>query len=148
MTDRAAAAISGPRLGLGRGSHRSHAASTLYAVERPARSGVMHIDRIELFHVAMPLIYPWRTAYGEDATVHSVLCRMTSGSLAAWGECSSLAAPCYSSEWAGGVFAVAKEWLAPAIVGQSIESGEQLHQRLAHFKGNMFAKAALDSAWW
>ena len=26
----------------------------------------MKIDRIDLFHVAMPLIYPWRTAYGED----------------------------------------------------------------------------------
>jgi len=108
----------------------------------------MHIDRIELFHVAMPLIYPWRTAYGEDATIHSVLCRMTSGSLSAWGESSSLAAPCYSSEWAGGVFAVAKEWLAPAIVGQSLASGEALHARLAHFKGNVFAKAVLDHAWW
>jgi O-succinylbenzoate synthase len=108
----------------------------------------MHIDRIELFHVAMPLIYPWRTAYGEDAAVHSVLCRMTSGSLSAWGEASPLAAPCYSPEWGGGVFAVAKEWLAPAIVGQSIASGDELQAGLAHFKGNPFAKAVLDSAWW
>jgi O-succinylbenzoate synthase len=108
----------------------------------------MHISRIDLFHVAMPLIYPWRTAYGEDATIHSVLCQMTSGSRSAWGESSSLAAPCYSSEWAGGVFAVAKEWLAPALVGQSIASGEDLQSRLAHFKGNVFAKAALDNAWW
>jgi o-succinylbenzoate synthase len=108
----------------------------------------MKIDRIELFHVAMPLIYPWRTAYGEDATIHSVLCRMSSGSLAAWGESSSLAAPCYSSEWAGGVFAVAKEWLAPALIGQTVASGDALHARLAHFKGNVFGKAALDNAWW
>jgi O-succinylbenzoate synthase len=108
----------------------------------------MHIDRIDLFHVAMPLIYPWRTAYGEDAAIHSVLCRMTSGSLAGWGESSSLAAPCYCPEWSGGVFAVLKEWLAPAIVGQSIARGDELQQRLAHFKGNVFGKAALDFAWW
>jgi O-succinylbenzoate synthase len=108
----------------------------------------MHIDRIDLFHVAMPLIYPWRTAYGEDAAVHSVLCRMTSGSLVGWGESSPLAAPCYSPEWGGGVFAVLKEWLAPAIVGQTIDSAEDLQRRLAHFKGNPFAKAALDCAWW
>ncbi len=108
----------------------------------------MKIDRIELFHVAMPLIYPWRTAYGEDATIHSVLCRMSSGSLSAWGESSSLAAPCYSAEWAGGVFAVAKQWLAPALVGQTIGSGDELHSWLSHFKGNVFAKAALDNAWW
>ena len=108
----------------------------------------MHIDRIDLYHVAMPLIYPWRTAYGEDAAVHSVLCRMTSGSVAGWGESSPLAAPCYSPEWGGGVFAAAKEWLAPALVGQTIASGDELQQKLAHFKGNPFAKAALDTAWW
>lgn len=108
----------------------------------------MHIDRVDLFHVAMPLIYPWRTAYGEDAAIHSVLCRMTSGSLVGWGESSPLAAPCYSPEWGGGIFAVLKEWLAPAIVGQTINSADGLQQRLAQFKGNPFAKAALDSAWW
>src|SRR5262245_29173577 len=108
----------------------------------------MRIERIELYHVAMPLIYPWRTAYGEDVAVHSVLCRMTSGSLAGWGESSPLAAPCYSPEWGGGLFAVAKEWLAPAIVGRDIASGDELQARLTYFKGNPFAKAALDCAWW
>ena len=108
----------------------------------------MRIDSIELFHVAMPLIYPWRTAYGEDAACHSVLCRMTSGSVAAWGESSPLAAPCYSPEWAGGLFAVARQWLAPALVGRDINSGEELQQHLAVYKGNPFARGLLDMAWW
>jgi O-succinylbenzoate synthase len=108
----------------------------------------MKIDRIDLYHVAMPLISPWRTAYGEDHEVHSVLCRMQSGSFAGWGESSPLAAPCYSAEWAGGVFAVAKEWLAPALVGQKIAEAHRLQERLAIFKGNPFAKAAFDTAWW
>lgn len=108
----------------------------------------MKIDRIELFHVAMPLIYPWRTAYGEDAEVHSVLCRLTSGSVDAWGEASPLAAPCYSPEWAGGVFATVRDWLAPAIVGTDVPSGTDLQHRLSIFKANPFAKAVLDTAWW
>lgn len=108
----------------------------------------MRIDRIDLFHVAMPLIYPWRTAYGEDATIHSVLCRLTSGSVTAWGESSPLAAPCYSPEWAGGIFAVTRDWLAPALLGMNIESGPHLQERLQLFKGNPFAKATLDCAWW
>jgi len=108
----------------------------------------MRIDSIELCHVAMPLIYPWRTAYGEDANGESVLVRLRSGEWEAWGESAPLAAPCYSPEWAGGVFHVLKEWLAPAILGQEIASGEQLQARLAHFKGNPFAKGALDTAWW
>jgi O-succinylbenzoate synthase len=108
----------------------------------------MKIDRIELFHVAMPLISPWRTAYGEDAAIHAVLCRMTSGSCSAWGESSPLAAPCYSPEWGGGIFAVCREWLAPTLLHQDVVSGEDLQQRLGHFKGNPFAKAILDATWW
>lgn len=108
----------------------------------------MHIDRIDLYHVAMPLIYPWRTAYGEDTAAHAVLCRMVSGSVEAWGESCPLTAPCYSPEWGGGIFTVARDWLAPALIGQEIASGDELQQRLSIYKGNPFAKAILDTAWW
>jgi len=108
----------------------------------------MRIDSIEIHHVAMPLINPWRTAYGEDATVESVLIGMRSGNLVGWGEASPLAAPCYSPEFAAGVFVCIRDWLAPALVGQIVESGDDLQARLAHFKGNPFAKGALDTAWW
>jgi len=108
----------------------------------------MQIDRIDLYHVAMPLIYPWKTAYGEDAAIHAVLCRMSSGSLVGWGESAPFAAPCYSPECASGAFAVARDWLAPAVVGQDILSGHELQDRMALYKGNPFAKAALDVAWW
>jgi o-succinylbenzoate synthase len=108
----------------------------------------MFVNTIHLYHVRMPLVEPWRTAYGEDAAIESILVRMTSGSYEAWAETSPLAAPCYSPEFAAGAFAVLRDWLAPAIVGQEIEFGAALQQRLSHFKGNPFAKAALDNAWW
>ena len=108
----------------------------------------MKIDRIDLFHVAMPLVSPWRTAYGEDAAIHAVLCRMNSGSVDGWGESAPFAAPCYSPEFAGGAFVVARDWLAPQLVGQDLANGPDLQARLSIFKGNPFAKAALDTAWW
>lgn len=108
----------------------------------------MRIDRIDLYHVAMPLIYPWRTAYGEDAAIHAVLCRMTSGSLEGWGETAPFAAPCYSPEWAGGAFHVGREWLGPALLGADVPTADDLQRRLSLFKGNPFAKAAFDTAWW
>ncbi|MEC7567196.1 MAG: o-succinylbenzoate synthase [Planctomycetota bacterium] len=108
----------------------------------------MHIDRLELFHVAMPLLYPWKTAYGEDAAIHSVLCRIDSGSVSAWGESTPLAAPCYSPEWAGGIFHTALHWLGPALLDNDILSGSALQEKLSHIKGNPFAKALFDNAWW
>lgn len=108
----------------------------------------MRIDRIELFHVAMPLIYPWKTAYGEDAAIHSVLCRMSSGSVDAWGESAPFAAPCYSPEWADGIFRLNRDWLAPNLIGKFIDSGDELQAAISLFKGNPFAKSVLDTAWW
>lgn len=108
----------------------------------------MRIERIDLFHVAMPLISPWRTAYGEDAVIESVLVRLTGDGQIGWGETSPLAAPTYSPESAAGVFDVIQTWLAPRVLGQDVTSGRDLQQRLALFKGNPFAKAGLDMAWW
>lgn len=108
----------------------------------------MLIEQIRIEHVAMPLVAPWRTAYGEDAVIESVLVQFRSGRSAGWGEACPLAAPCYSPEWAAGVFFCVRDWLAPRLIGQQIDSGEQLQQRLALVKGNPFAKAALDTAWW
>ena len=108
----------------------------------------MRIDRIDLHHVAMPLIAPWRTAYGEDTAIHSLFCRLSSGSLDAWGESALFAAPTYKPEWGAGVFQLARDWLAPQLLHQQIDSGADLQARLGIFKGNPFAKAAFDIAWW
>lgn len=108
----------------------------------------MNIDRIDLYHVRLPLIYPWRTAYGEDADVHSILVRMRSGSHEAWGESCPLFAPTYSPEATGAAFYLLREIFAPMIVGETVESAQELNERLACFKGNQFAKAALEVTWW
>lgn len=108
----------------------------------------MNIDAIEVFHVALPLKSPWRTAYGEDQHIESLLVRMQSGELHAWGESTPFAVPCYSAEWAGGAFACVRDFLAPELVGKWVESGQALQELLQRFKGNPFAKAALDVTWW
>ena len=107
----------------------------------------MKFDHIELYHVSMPLIEPWRTAYGQDLAIESVVVRSICGDRQAWSETAPFAAPCYSPEWAAGTFDVLKRWLAPAVVGMEIEDAADLARRLNVFKGNPFARAALDEAW-
>lgn len=109
---------------------------------------MVRLDAVDLYRVAMPLTSPWRTAYGEDAACESVLVRGEAGGVTAWAETTPLAAPCYSGEWAGGAFACLRDWLLPAVVGEELASGEEVGERLAHFKGNRFAKAAVDELWW
>lgn len=106
------------------------------------------ITSIELYHVAMPLIYPWRTAYGSDEVIESVLIRMWAGDAFGWGETTPLAMPTYSPEYTAGVYRVIRDILAPRLIGKDLSSGEELQKQFFWIKGNFFAKGGLDGAWW
>jgi len=108
----------------------------------------MRIESIEIFRVAMPLVYPFRTAFGNDDTVESVLVRMSSGNLYGWGEAAPWRLPAYSPEHAAGVFLTVRDFVAPLLLGRDITSDKELQAELRNLKGNQFAKAALDMAWW
>ena len=108
----------------------------------------MRIDSVQLFHVALPLRQPFQSAAGPVDALETVLVRMQSGEAAGWGEASPGNAPLASPDWAAAVFGCLNDWLAPAVVGTIVDSGEALSERLGPFRGNQFAKAALDTAWW
>ncbi|MBM3933288.1 MAG: o-succinylbenzoate synthase [SAR202 cluster bacterium] len=108
----------------------------------------MRIDKLDVYYVAMPLIYPWRTAYGADYDIHSVLVKATSGDHVGWAESTPFFAPTYLPESAGSVFYNVTEIFGPHVVGQEYEKAKDINDRLAIFKGNSFAKAAIEIAWW
>lgn len=108
----------------------------------------MKIERIEIYRVDQPLVYPFRTAFGNNESIESVLVKLSADGVHGWGEGAPWQDPAYCSEWASGQFLVTRDRLGPRLVGQDISSGEQLHERLSIFKGNEFAKGALDNAWW
>ena len=108
----------------------------------------MKIDAIDVYRVHMPLVYPFRTAFGNDESIESILVRLRSGDAFGWGESSPWRMPAYSAECAAGCLLFIREFLAPLILEQDVSSGEQLQTLLAPVKRNEFAKAALDLAWW
>lgn len=108
----------------------------------------MRIDAIELRHVAMPLLHPWKTASHEATAIHAVFARLESDGISGWGEAAPLSDPTYSPEWAATAFTTLETWLAPALLGQDVSTGADLQERVGIFKGNYFAKGVLDCAWW
>ncbi len=108
----------------------------------------MKFERLEIRYVSLPLLYPWRTAYGADAEVDSVLLHVHSGSHDTWAETTPLRAPLYSPEFTWGVYTLISEFLAPVLIGQEFETADALLAALRPFKGNPFAKAGLEIAWW
>src|SRR5690349_14489974 len=108
----------------------------------------MRIESIEVRHVAHPMREAWTTAYGSDAAVHGVMVRMRSGEHQGWSESNPLEHPTYTPEYAAGAFQLVANVLAPKVVGREMESARAVVDALSEFKGNNFAKAALEIAWW
>ena len=108
----------------------------------------MRIESIDIYRVDMPLVYPFRTAFGNAESIESLLVKLTSDGITAWGESAPWRNPGYSPECAETAFLMMKKMLAPLILGKDIQSGQQLQDLLKPVKGNFFAKAGFDIAWW
>ena len=108
----------------------------------------MRIDEVSVFHVSMPLKAPWKTSFSVETAIDTVLVRLRSGDTVGWGETAPYAVPQFCPEWAAGVFLLIRDVFAPLVTGREIDSGAALQDLLGSFKGNWFAKAALDTAWW
>lgn len=108
----------------------------------------MKIESIKIARVALPLVYPFRTAYGDDEVIESILVRLSNGSSHGWGEGTCFRAPAYCPESAATQFIISRDFIAPLLLNQEIASGKELQDRLKAIKGNYFAKGAFDLAWW
>ncbi len=108
----------------------------------------MKIDRLEIYRVAMPLISPFNTAFGDTDTVESIIVKLVSGNTVGWGETAPWRYPAYTSESAAGAYLTIVNFLAPLVIGKDIDSGGTLQKIFSSVKGNPFAKAGIDLAWW
>lgn len=108
----------------------------------------MKIDAIDVYWMKLPLAFVWKTSYADQFVTDTILVRMEGGGHEAWGESCPPFIPAYSAEHTSAVFHTLREHMVPRIIGQDIETAQDLLDRLAFIKGNQFARAALDIAWW
>jgi O-succinylbenzoate synthase len=108
----------------------------------------MRIDEIGIHRVRLRLKAPFRVSTFAISENEAVFVRLVSGSELGWGEGTAMKLPFYSPESAATAFIVARDFIAPSLIGQDICSGEELQERMYAIRGNCFAKAAFDHAWW
>jgi O-succinylbenzoate synthase len=106
------------------------------------------LERIELHHIALPLVHPFETSFGREATRPCVLVSVHSGDLTGWGECTAGSGPWYSSETVETAWYVLREFLVPLLLGQQIGTPAAAAAGFARVRGHQMAKAALENAVW
>lgn len=111
--------------------------------------GVMEIvERIQLTHVRIPLVEPFRISNGVVAEKDAIVVEVECDGLKGWGESSPMAGSFYSSDTPEICWRELIGCLAPAIVGRRFAGLDEASDYVAASAGSNFAKAGIETALW
>jgi O-succinylbenzoate synthase len=106
----------------------------------------MKIERLELFHLGMPLVHPFETSFGRVSDKETVVVRAESGGVVGWGEAPVAAAPGYSYETVQTAWHIIRDFLAPRLKGAEIARAGPLAGFFGFVRGHPMAKAGIEMA--
>lgn len=108
----------------------------------------MKIERIDLYHISLPLVSPFETSFGRQTERPCLIVVLHSEGLTGWGECVANSKPGYSYETVQTAWHVLTEFLIPAVIDKDLQEPEAMRDWLRFVRGHPLAKAALDQAAW
>lgn len=108
----------------------------------------MKIEAITLRQVEMPLVNFFETSFGRIYSRRMLLVTLHCEGVDGWGECVADEAPYYSGEWVDGAEHVIQQFLAPMLLGKTVEKGSDIPALLARVRAHRMAKGALENAMW
>jgi len=109
------------------------------------------VRTVELREVALPLVRPFRTSFGEERDKRAILVRVVMAigddEVEGWGECVASADPLYSEEWLEGSWLILRNYLGPALLRSgSITTPAEVEELIGVVRGHPMAKAAVVAA--
>jgi O-succinylbenzoate synthase len=107
------------------------------------------IARAEVLEVEMSLLEPFVTSFGPTASRHTVLVRLTDADGAVgWGEAAPLDHPFYLPDTVAGAFSTIVDYALPLCLRAGAGSGPEAARAMAPIRGNTFARAGVEAAFW
>lgn len=107
------------------------------------------IDNVKIIEIDIPYAVPFQISGGISYTRKSLIIELHSGDVVAYGEAAPFESPFYSSETISTAKAILIEELIPRVLNKEIKSIEELNTILNYnIKGNNFAKAGIETAYW
>jgi len=106
------------------------------------------LDEMKLHLYSIPLKYPFRISAGMISEKKALLVELRCGDVTGWGEAAVDEVPFYASETVGGVVDMLRKSLWPLLKGVTFNHPDEVTDRMDYFRGNHYAKAAVDAAVW
>ncbi len=107
------------------------------------------ISRIDLLHVPMELVHGFETSSHRKNALNHILVRIwDEEGRSGWGECAVPTDPYYCPETTETAWHILRDYMCPAVIGQTLNGPEDLLGRIAKVRGHNFARAGLETAFW
>src|SRR5215470_12031398 len=108
----------------------------------------MKIEAITLREIHMPLVHFFETSFGRTTERRILLLTVHTDGAEGWGECVAGEDPFYSEESIDTAWYAIERYLAPALLGKTIEKASEVPALFARVRGHRMAKGALENALW
>jgi len=108
----------------------------------------MKIERVNLYHLSMPLRSPFETSFGRSESRDCILLEVFAEGLTGYGECVADRDPGYSYETIKTAWHILGDFLIPTLLRQQIASPADFQKQVAAVRGHRMAKAGLEMAIW
>ena len=117
-------------------------------LEDQASSTRLKVEAITLREIRMPLVHFFETSFGRTYSRRILLLTVHCDGVDGWAESVAGEDPYYSSEWTESAWPTIKQYLAPAVLGRTLNSACESASLMARVRGHRMAKTAVENALW
>ena len=108
----------------------------------------MKIERITLRQLQMPLVHFFETSFSRTYSRNIIVVEVESEGLSGWGEITAGENPFYNEEWTEAAWLIARDYVAPRIVGRDLATANDVDALTRHIRGHNMARGGVEAAVW
>jgi O-succinylbenzoate synthase len=108
----------------------------------------LKIDRIVLRQLRMPLVHFFETSFSRTYERQIVIVEVISDGLSGWGEITAGEHPFYNEEWTEAAWLIARDYVAPRLIGREIAHADEVDSLTRHIRGHNMARGGVEAAVW
>ncbi len=109
----------------------------------------LHLERMELREIELPLKSPFETSFGCTTRRRILIVRVFDKTGASgYGECVASEGPFYNHETVDTAWLITAKYVGPLLTKAQVETAGEVNAALAPIRGNQMAKGGVEAAIW
>src|SRR6187549_2111587 len=108
----------------------------------------IRLERATLRHLRMPLVHFFETSFSRTYERDILLIEVVADGVTGWGEITAGEHPFYNEEWTDAAWLILKNYVAPRVLGRTVQSSDDVYSLTKHIRGHNMARGGLETAVW